>query len=192
MSGVWHTLPWRFKLLFKGEQLNCSWGKEHQHHSYTEKLHPLQTKLGSTATHSYFLCVVLKIKMFLTDKSKQKDHSYQICLHTFQVQLHWLSCRSLNSPIRLNIMQIFHVDTACSGSQMCKILGPDSTHCSPLCGSKTHRDCHIYLKEHIQFLATQDRKSHVPIVEHRKGCWKGMRHLQPLYPSVFACSATAF
>lgn len=98
--------------------------------------------------------------MFLTDKSKQKDHSYQICLHTFQVQLHWLSCRSLNSPIRLNIMQIFHVDTACSGSQMCKTLETDSTHCSPLCGGKNHRDCHIYLKEHIQFLASQDRKGH--------------------------------
>lgn len=87
--------------------------------------------------------------MFLTDKSKQKDHSYQICLHTFQVQLHWLSCRSLNSPIRLNSMQIFHVDTACSGSQMCKILGPDSTNCSPLCGSKNHQGLsHLFERTH--------------------------------------------
>lgn len=42
-------------------------------------------------------------------------------------------------------------------------------------------DCHIYWKEHVEFLASQDRKSHVPAVECRKGHWKGMRHLQPLY-----------
>lgn len=48
--------------------------------------------------------------------------------------------------------------------------------------AKAIEDCHIYLKEHIQFPASLDRKSHVPIVECRKGHWKGMKHLQSLYP----------
>lgn len=157
------------------------------------KAAPISNWTGVNSNRLVFFCVLyFKMKMFLTDKSKQKDHSYQICLHTFQVQLHWLSCRSLNSPIRLNIMQIFHVDTARSGSQMCKILGPDSTNCSPLWGSKNHGGLsHLFERRH--WISSQSGQE-----EPCPSCGMQERALEgdeapaaPLSP-VFSCSPTAF
>lgn len=117
--------------LFKGEQLNWAGGKGRQHHFYTEKLHYFPTKLLSTVTDSHFVSDILKYRDLI---NLNKKTPLQVGLLTYQAQLHWLRCTSLKSPRRLNITHISHVDTPCCGSQLCKILGLDSTNCSPLHG----------------------------------------------------------